>query len=421
MKLLLSAYSCEPGKGSESGVGWHWAEELSALGYEVWVLTRSNNREPIEEALDAQPARHNLHFIYYDLPKWASWWKIGGHFVRFYYLLWQIGAYQAVKRAHRDIGFDAVHHLTFGTVRQPSFLGGLGVPFIFGPAGGGERAPWPLRRGYGVSGWLADLTRDVLNGFIKYDPTMRLTYRQAHRIYLKSPQSRDPIPREWQDKARCHFEMGIDPPEGPEEDTAQAEAPGLRVLYVGRFLYWKGMHLGLQAFASLLSADPNAHLTLVGKGKSESLWRRQARRLGIADHIDWVPWVEQNELGALYRRHDVFLFPSLHEASGNVVLEALAHGLPVVCLDLGGPALIVNESCGRVILTTDRGRAAVVGDLAAALTELRREPDTRQRLSQGARARVATMTWRAQVEQLYRDAFGAPPVERSARERVLSS
>ena len=48
MKILLSAYACEPNKGSEPGVGWHWALELGYLGHDVWVLTRANNRPAIE-------------------------------------------------------------------------------------------------------------------------------------------------------------------------------------------------------------------------------------------------------------------------------------------------------------------------------------------------------------------------------------
>ena len=51
MRLLLSAYACEPGRGSEPGVGWNWAIALAALGHDVWVLTRANNRDRIEQAL----------------------------------------------------------------------------------------------------------------------------------------------------------------------------------------------------------------------------------------------------------------------------------------------------------------------------------------------------------------------------------
>ena len=50
MKILVSAYACEPGKGSEPGAGWLWAR-AAARRHEVWVLTRANNREAIEAAL----------------------------------------------------------------------------------------------------------------------------------------------------------------------------------------------------------------------------------------------------------------------------------------------------------------------------------------------------------------------------------
>ena len=53
LKILYSAYACEPGRGSEPGVGWHWAVETARLGHEVWVITRANNRGVIERAMDA--------------------------------------------------------------------------------------------------------------------------------------------------------------------------------------------------------------------------------------------------------------------------------------------------------------------------------------------------------------------------------
>ena len=51
MKILMSAYACEPNKGSEPGIGWQWAMETARLGHEVWVLTRANNRSAIEEKM----------------------------------------------------------------------------------------------------------------------------------------------------------------------------------------------------------------------------------------------------------------------------------------------------------------------------------------------------------------------------------
>ena len=70
MKLLLSAYACEPSKGSEPGVGWNWAQALFRRGYDVHVITRSNNRRDIESAYKGQSPP--ITFYYYDLPKMGS-------------------------------------------------------------------------------------------------------------------------------------------------------------------------------------------------------------------------------------------------------------------------------------------------------------------------------------------------------------
>jgi hypothetical protein len=73
--VLLSAYACEPGKGSEPGIGWNLARHL-AEHHEVWVLTRTNNRPAIEAELARNPVP-GLHFVYHDLPPWARFWKRG--------------------------------------------------------------------------------------------------------------------------------------------------------------------------------------------------------------------------------------------------------------------------------------------------------------------------------------------------------
>ena len=76
-RILLSAYACEPGKGSEPAVGWMWAMELAAAGHEVWVITRAANRAAIESELQ-QRERTGLHFEYYDLTPWVLRWKRAG-------------------------------------------------------------------------------------------------------------------------------------------------------------------------------------------------------------------------------------------------------------------------------------------------------------------------------------------------------
>ena len=83
-KIFVSAYACEPGLGSEIGVGWHWILEMSKK-FELWVLTRKSNQNSIEEWMDKQDKEYDIHFIYFDLPKALRFWKKGMRGVRTYY------------------------------------------------------------------------------------------------------------------------------------------------------------------------------------------------------------------------------------------------------------------------------------------------------------------------------------------------
>ncbi len=401
-KILLSAYACEPGKGSEPGVGWHWALELARLGHDVWVLTRANNRPVIEAALAGRPPGSCPHFLYYDLPAWARWWKKGRRGLRLYYFLWQWGAYGIARKFHERERFDLVHHITFGVVRLPSFMGNLGIPFVFGPVGGGEKAPWRLRIGYPLRGWVLDAARDLANLAVRFDPLMRRTFRQATYIYVKTPETGRLIPAKFRAKVRCTLEIGIDLLESGQLAGIEAtEQSSFRVLYVGNFLYLKGMHLGLRAFAKFSGSHPGARLTIVGDGPDGQSWKRLADRLQVSEKTDWIPWLGRDQLLTVYRQHDLLMFPTLHDSSGNVVLEAMAHGLPVVCLDLGGPGEMVDNTCGRIVSTAGKTSDAVVSGLAEALAALADDPAVMTRLSQGARSRACQSDWRTIVNRVY--------------------
>jgi glycosyltransferase involved in cell wall biosynthesis len=400
LKLLLSAYACEPDRGSEPGVGWRWALEVARLGHEVVVVTRENNRPAIERAMHGYPDLPNLRFAYYDLPHWARWWKRGSRGVHLYYVLWQFGAFLLARRLHRVEHFDAVQHITFGVTRHPSFMGRLGIPFVLGPLGGGERAPWALRKHFPLTGQLGDAARDLANHLARIDPFVRQSLAAASVILLKTSQSLLWLPERYRHKARTMIEIGIDMP-APDLSPAATGGKATRLLYVGRFLDWKGMGLGLRAVALLQRDDFPVKLTLLGQGPALGRWQALAEELGIAGNVRWISWLPQRELMATYRNYDALLFPSLHDSSGNVVLEAMARGLPVVCLELGGPAELVNSSCGWVVPVVGRREDTVVAALAAAIKELCGDDKELHRLRDGALARAREFQWTPLVARVW--------------------
>jgi len=396
MKILLSAFSCRPNSGSERGVGWHWALEIAKLGHEVWVLTHPKHQAAIEEAT-LDDLAEQMHFIYYQIPsRLGKWWK-GEPGIYLYYLLWQWGAYSFIKPIHVQQHFDLVHHITFGGIRTPSFMGGLGIPFILGPIGGGERAPWRLRFGYSLRGWFIDTLHDISNAWIKISPLIRLTFRQAKVIYVRSSHIRQLIPKKFRTKTQLYLGIGLT--EQPKIKHNNANT--FQILYAGRFLHWKGMHLGFAAFKHLLKTEPKARLTLVGDGNDAKRWQHLIEHLGLQKHIDWISTISQAKLFHLYSQYDVFLFPSLRDSAGMVVLEAMAYGLPVICLDLGGPSMMVDSSCGRVIAAQHATEQIVIQKLGEALIELAQDSTLRTQLAAGARKQAEAYTWENVVGKLY--------------------
>lgn len=403
LKILMSAYACEPNKGSEPGIGWRWALETARLGHEVWVITRINNREGIARGLSQHGKPKNLHFIYYDLPGWARWWKRGSFGVHLYYTLWQWGAFKRARQLHAEQHFDAVHHITFGVTRHPSLMGRLGIPLILGPMGGGERAPVAIRKYCSLSGKIRDVLRDAINTLARLDPWLHQMYDQATLIMLKTPESRDWLPKRYHAKAICMLEIGVDErinKPALEKSTSPATHT-LNVLYVGRFAYFKGMDLGLRAVANLRARQIPVRLTMIGQGPARLRWQLLAAKLRLASCATWVPWMQQQDLLNAYQTYDVLLFPSLHDSSGNVLLEAMASGLPVVCLDLGGPSQIVTPNCGRAVPVKNQNADQVVEALADALTELATDAKVIAGLRQGALIRAKEFSWQRVVAQVW--------------------
>ena len=96
MNILLSAYSCEPGKGSEPGIGWHWTLEIANRGHNVTVITRENNKGNILKYFAKNNSSpKNIKFIYCGFPKWVEALKKQSNFIYPYYIIWQFKAYKS--------------------------------------------------------------------------------------------------------------------------------------------------------------------------------------------------------------------------------------------------------------------------------------------------------------------------------------
>ncbi len=149
---------------------------------------------------------------------------------------------------------------------------------------------------------------------------------------------------------------------------------GPHLLAMGRLTYQKGFDLLLQAMRSLRARGVAARLTIVGVGELEAALKAQAVELGVADVVDLVGFQDKPE--RFFAHAELFVLSSRYEGMPNVVLEALACGLPIVAFDCPhGVSEIVHDGVnGRLLAPED------VGALTDALVELLRDAPARARL-----------------------------------------
>jgi glycosyltransferase involved in cell wall biosynthesis len=387
MKVLLSAYACEPDKGSEPAVGWQWVQQIARF-HDVWVITRANNRGAIDAALRERPLP-NVQWIYTDLPAWTQFWKKREVGLHLYYYLWQVLAYFRARTHYRQIRFDVTHHVTFGKYWVPSLLWLLPPPFVFGPVGGGEKPPFAFWSDYGMRGKIIDGIRYLTQRAAHADPFLRLAVARAAVAIGVTEQTAAELRKLGAKRVLVHPQWAM-----PERDflrlsSREGSSAGnrLRVISIGRLLHWKGFHLTIRAFAEFYQSHHDAELWIVSDGPERGRLEQLARSLGVAEAVVFSGHLPT--LADVYRKlkeSDVLVHPALHEAFGNVCLEAMAAGKPVICLDIGGPAMQVTESTGFKIAATTV--AQTVHEMAEALSVLADDPELREEMGRAAVLRV---------------------------------
>ena len=361
-RVLAFAYACEPNKGSEPGAGWNWVRMIARFA-DVWVITRANNRESIESFLDGLPERDRLHFVYVDLPAWARFWKRGQRGVRLYYLLWMALARRVAREMHLQEPFDIVWHLTIANVWLGSLAPFPGPRFIFGPVGGGISTSWGLLPLAGFRGAAYEVARSMLRSICRWtNPLVRYSLRRADLVLVQNQETHDFLPRKEKPKAVVFPNPVLDLHVGKDPARQVAESGFRTAIVVGRLQPLKGVALAIEAVARL----DEVQLLICGSGRDENRLRNLVLRRKVEDRVRFLSWIPHEEVLRLMREEaDVFLSPSLHEEGGFAVVEALAQGLPVVCLDRGGPPALAGSAA--VIVKAGNNQGAVVDGIVDAI------------------------------------------------------
>lgn len=389
-RVLLGAYAFAPpdtptSRGGEDLLGWSLARQ-AARRADVWVLTSRACEGPVRAAIP-ETSESRIRVVFVDLPRAIWWMRRRQGFVQAYAYMWQVRATFTAARLHRRLRFDLYHHLTYANDWMASHIGALlRIPFVRGPGGGAHRVPRSFTAGRGLRFRVAQALRRIAQVVFRMDPFFLLGQARAKALLVCNDEARWALPRRWVAKATLFPVNGVETEEVAPSATL-GSGDRFVVMTAARLVSIKAVDLALRAFGAMVrETQANAELHVVGEGPEEPRLRALAVQLGIAPRVRWLGWSPRSDVLGMMRACDVFLFPSLRDGGGAVVVEAMAQGKPVVCLDLAGPGFHVTADCGVKVPARDPDQA--VRDMASALVRLHRNPSLRLQLGEAARRRV---------------------------------
>lgn len=359
-RVIIGAYHCVPGQGPEGEAGWAFAR-AAAQHYDLWIITRRYFEAEVRAALADDPEfAGRATFVFHDPPDRVVRAKRRGLDLYWFYPLWQRGAGTIARRLHQELGFSLAHHLTFANDWLPCALVRLrDVPLIWGPVGGATLAPVELARYLGVRGALGELLRSLASGLFRYtsgdraarhaavilaqnaDVARRFAY--GRRVVLE-PNAAFRMAEFRSGPASASSAAASASPAASASSAGSASpdpAPP-RAVFAGRLIPWKGARLAVEAIA-----DPRLSgwlLDIYGTGPERARLLQRAAELGVSDRVVLHGHCPRVEVLEAYRSATVMLFPSMHDGASWAVGEASSLGLPVVCLDRGGPPILAERN-----------------------------------------------------------------------------
>ncbi len=360
-KIIFSAYYCNPYLPSEASGAFRWLRILLKR-HHVLLITSRESEEGVRRFYENELPENLQLVILRDDHFLKDKVKAQVHFGYFTFN-------KALKRyikEHREAlnRYNLIIHKNPTSFRYPTSLFRLDVPLVIGPIGGGLQVPPHLKKYFKKEPFLNKLRK--FDKYLLRLPSIRRAYDKASLLLITLDYLKDILPSKYSDKIRVFFDTGI---EVGDVNRTKKTTGKPRVLYVGKLIRFKGAELALRAVTPFQN---EIQFDIAGEGVERGFLEELSGQLGLEDTVNFHGNVPYEKVEEYYREADIFLYPSLTEASGNVLLEAMKNRLPIVSVDNGGPKYMCPDE-GAVKVKIDHPEN-MVRELSAGIRDLIENP-----------------------------------------------
>lgn len=369
MKILVSAYACDPYRGSEPGVGWTAVCRI-ARKHDVWVLTDIHNKQGWDKAAAEGIIPSNVQVRFLRDRSACSSNRLIAHLQSWMnYRSFTNQVLPAARAWHAEEKFDLCHQVTIAGWRMPSPLWQLPIPFVWGPIGGAGFIPPAFRSMLSFPSRMFERLRDFNTWMSSRSGAFRDCIRNTAVVFAANEETEEflrpfrgsrplvrlPIASLPDEKVTRFRRMETSPQDGP-----------LRLFAGGNMEGRKGVNLALRALALIHSQGIDFHYVIAGGGPEIGVLRKLAADLGIAGKVEFNSGYSGDEYIAALHRSDIYFLPSFRESTPVTLLEAILAGCFPVVVDTSAQGEIVRLAGGRAVPALNQ--EDTVEKLAAALT-----------------------------------------------------
>lgn len=406
IRVLVIAEAANPEWASVPLVGWSHSLALSKV-CDTHLVTQVRNQESIERfgwQIGKEFTSINTEKLSVPIYKLSLWlrggnklgWTINTALQSLIYPYFERLIWKKFQKELTAGKYDVVHRITPVSPTAPSFLAkklkNINVPFAVGPLNGG--VPWPKEfpeMQKKEKEWL-----NKIRNFYKLLPGYHSLRNNASTIICGSKATLEQMPSSLKHKLIYQPENAIDKERFSLKNTLCNEEH-LKLAFVGRLVPYKGCDMAIEAIASLAKAG-KVTFDIYGTGPEEDRLAELINELGLEDKITLHGFVPNTQLQEKLVNADIFLFPSIREFGGGVVLEAMALGLVPMVLDYAGPAELVDEECGYLIPMEKREN--VILSIETILNQILNDTIILQKKRTVAIDKVDSLyTWQRKAEQ----------------------
>lgn len=383
MNYLIQAYACSSYQGGEYAVSWGWITHLSqavSCKDKIYVVSLTLTQKELDD--------NNLKNI--KLLKVKGMEKYNFlNYNQIYYKIWQKKAYFMVKKLKIDL--DVVHVYSLSDFRQPGDWYKIKNTYtILGPVGGGQICPASLISYDDMSGKI----RQFINWFCKNNPLFRKKIGKFARVYACNRETQK------------YLKNAEILPDVPLNDSLKnlkiikREHKVRTILYVGRLINKKGLKLLLDVL-DYIDSNITYQVLIYGEGDQRDILEDIITKKKLEDKVFLKGKVPYNEISKTYQEGDIFVLPSLRESGGSVLIEAMAHQLPIVALDMSLAHLLNQKKCGMFV-NINQKKEGVLKQFANILMKLLSNSELREFYgNNGYRYVNQELTWDNMIDEVY--------------------